>query len=114
MLARVDYQGTWPPPRNFDLDLVLIDVDPRIRPGMTAVARIATERIPDVVLIPSEAIFQRDGASVVYELKGSEFHERRIELGKRGKEQAIVKAGIQPGNRIATRRPSVEMIRRAE
>ena len=23
MLARVDYQGTWPPPRNFDLDLVL-------------------------------------------------------------------------------------------
>jgi len=114
MLARVDYQGTWPPPRNFDLDLVLIDVDPRIRPGMTAVARIATERIPDVVLIPSEAIFQRDGASVVYELKGFDFHERRIELGRRGKEQAIVKAGIQPGSRIATRRPSVEMIRRAE
>ena len=69
MLARVDYQGTWPPPRNFDLDLVLIDVDPRIRPGMTAVARIAIERIPNVVLIPSEAIFQHDGATVVYELK---------------------------------------------
>jgi multidrug efflux pump subunit AcrA (membrane-fusion protein) len=114
MLARVDYQGTWPPPRNFDLDLVLIDVDPRIRPGMTAVARIATERIPDVVLIPSEAIFQRDGASVVYELKGSEFYERRVEIAKRGKEQAVVKTGIEPGNRIATRRPSAEMIRRSE
>ena len=59
---------------------MLLDVDPRIRPGMTAVARIATERIPNVVLIPSEAIFQRDGASVVYELKGSEFHERRVEI----------------------------------
>jgi multidrug efflux pump subunit AcrA (membrane-fusion protein) len=114
MLARVDYQGTWPPPRNFDLDLVLLDVDPRIRPGMTAVARIATERIPDVVLVPSEAIFQRDGASVVYELNGSEFHERRVEISKRGKEQAVVASGIAPGARIAIRRPSPEMIRRSE
>jgi HlyD family secretion protein len=114
MLARVDYQGSWPPPRNFDLDLVLLNLDPRIRPGMTAVARIATERIPNVVLIPSEAIFQRDGASIVYELEGSEFQERRVQISKRGKEQAVVASGIEPGDRIATRRPSPEMIRRSE
>jgi HlyD family secretion protein len=114
MLARVDYQGTWPPPRNFDLDLVLVDVDPRIRPGMTAVARIATERIPNVVLIPSEAIFQHDGATVVYQLDGDQFQERRVQIQKRGKEQAVVGAGIEPGARIATRRPAVELIRRAE
>ena len=40
----------WPPPKNFDLNLVLVDVDPKIRPGMTAVARIATERIPEDAL----------------------------------------------------------------
>jgi len=114
MLARVDYQGTWPPPRNFDLDLVLIDVDPRIRPGMTAIARIATERIPNVVLIPSEAIFQHDGATVVYELDGDHFQERRVQIQKRGKEQAVVGSGVDPGVRIATRRPAVELIRRAE
>ena len=72
---------------------------------MTAVARIATERVPNVVLIPSEAIFQRDGATVVYELDGSEFDERRVQISKRGKEQAIVASGIEPGDRIATRRP---------
>jgi HlyD family secretion protein len=113
MLARADYQ-TWPPPRNFDLDLVLLELDPRIRPGMTAVARIATEKIANVVIIPSEAIFQRDGASIVYELVGSEFHERRVQISKRGKEQAIVASGIEPGDRIATRRPSPEMITRSE
>jgi len=114
MLARIEYQGTWPPPRNFDLDMILVDVDPRIRPGMTAVARIATERIPDVVLIPSEAIFQRDGASVVYELDGSEFEERRVQITKRGKELAVIGSGVEPGDRIATRRPSPELIRRSE
>jgi len=44
VLAKVDFTSGWPPPKNFNLNLVLIDVDPKIRPGMTAVARIATER----------------------------------------------------------------------
>src|SRR5262249_54130578 len=65
VLARVDFSSGWPPPRNFDLGLVLLEQDPKIRPGMTAVARIATMRIPNVVLIPSESIFQRDGSPVV-------------------------------------------------
>jgi multidrug efflux pump subunit AcrA (membrane-fusion protein) len=112
VLARVDFQSGWPPTKNFDLNLVLVDVDPRIRPGMTAVARIATERIPDVVLVPSEAVFQRDGAPVVYRLDGSQFVETRVELTKRGKEQAILAAGVGPGDRVATRRPSPEMVRR--
>jgi multidrug efflux pump subunit AcrA (membrane-fusion protein) len=110
MLARIDYQSTWPPPRNFDLDLLMLEVDPRIRPGMTSVARIATERVPDVVLVPAEAIFQRDGSPVVYRLADFEFEEVRVEIARRGKEQAIIASGIEPGDRIATRRPSPELI----
>lgn len=113
LLARLDYRGTWPPPRNFDLDLLLLEIDPRIRPGMTAVARIATERVPDVVLVPSEAVFQRDGSPVVYRLDGVEFEERLVEIARRGREQAIVASGITPGDQIATRRPAPEMIRRS-
>jgi multidrug efflux pump subunit AcrA (membrane-fusion protein) len=56
VLAKVDFTSGWPPPKNFDLNLVLLDIDPKIRPGMTAVARIATEREPDVILVPAEAI----------------------------------------------------------
>ena len=66
VLARVDFSSGWPPTRNFDLGLVLLDVDPKIRPGMTAVARIATDRVPDVLLVPAEAIFQQDGHPIVY------------------------------------------------
>jgi HlyD family secretion protein len=111
LLARVDYMGTWPPPRNFDLDLQLLEIDPRIRPGMTAVARIATERVPNVMLVPSEAIFQQNGSPIVYRLDGNEFAVVSVKLTKRGKEQSIVASGIEPGDRIATRRPSAEMIR---
>ena len=114
VLARVDFTSGWPPAKNFDLNLVFLDADARMRPGMTAVARIATERVPDVVLAPAEAIFQRDGAPVVYKLSGSMFVETPVTIRKRGKEQAIVDEGVSPGDRIATRRPAPEMIRRAK
>jgi multidrug efflux pump subunit AcrA (membrane-fusion protein) len=114
VLAKVDFTSGWPPAKNFDLNLVFLNIDPRMRPGMTAVARIATERIPDVVLAPAEAIFQRNGAPVVYKLDGSMFVETPVTLRKRGKEQAIIDTGVGPGDRIATRRPSPEMVRRKE
>ena len=114
LLARVDFSSGWPPPKNFDLRLALLEMDPRIRPGMTAVARIATERIPDMVLVPSEAVFQKDGSPIVYELDGSKFVERKVQISRRGKEQAAVTSGVEPGAKIATRRPAPEMIRRSQ
>ena len=112
VLAKVDFSSGWPPAKNFDLNLVFLDVDSRMRPGMTAVARIATQRVPDVVLVPAEAIFQRDGAPIVYKLDGSMFVETPVTIRKRGKEQSIVDQGVQAGDQIATRRPQPEMIRR--
>jgi multidrug efflux pump subunit AcrA (membrane-fusion protein) len=114
VLARVDFSSGWPPAKNFDLNLVFVAVDARMRPGMTAVARIATQRVPDVVLAPAETIFQRDGAPVVYKLAGSTFVETPVTIRKRGKEQAIIDAGVAPGDQIATRRPPPELIRRTQ
>jgi RND family efflux transporter MFP subunit len=112
VLARVDFSSGWPPTRNFDLNLILLDADPKIRPGMTAVARIATDRVADVLLVPAEALFQKDGAPIVYRLDGSDFVETRVEVKRRGKEQSVIESGIAPGDRIARRRPSAELIRR--
>jgi RND family efflux transporter MFP subunit len=114
VLARVDFSSGWPPARNFDLNLVLVEVDPKIRPGMSAVARIATDRLPDVVLVPAQAVFQRDGHPVVYRLDRTQFIEQRVEISRRGREQAIVTSGVSPGDRIAIRRPGPELIRRSE
>ena len=79
---------------------------------MTAVARIATDRIPGVVLVPSEAIFQKDGSPVVYMLDGSAFVEQRVQVSRRGQEQAVVASGVEPGARVAARRPGPDLVRR--
>jgi HlyD family secretion protein len=112
VLAKMDFSAGWPPLKNFDLGLVLKDPDPRIRPGMTATARIATDRVPSVLLAPSEAVFQRDGRSIVYRLRGSLFDEQHIEVARRGREQVIIGGGVESGDRLATRRPEPDQIRR--
>jgi HlyD family secretion protein len=111
VLAKVDYSSGWPPTRNFELGLVLNEADPKIRPGMSAVARIATDTVPDVLLVPSDAVFQRDGHPIVYKLDGSEFEEQEVKVSRRGKEQTIITSGVSQGDRVATRKPPPEMIR---
>jgi HlyD family secretion protein len=113
VLARADF-SSWPPTRMFDLGMVLLDSDARVRPGMAAIARIPTDRVPDVVLVPTETIVQKDGRAVVYVLRGALFDERPVEVSRRGRELAIIKSGVEPGDQIATRRPGADLIRRAE
>jgi HlyD family secretion protein len=102
------------PGKDFAATVELISVLAKVdfSPGMTATARIGIERVPGVLLAPSEAVFQHDGRPVVYRLRGSLFDEQRIEVSRRGREQVAVAAGIAPGDRIATRRPEPEQIRR--
>jgi multidrug resistance efflux pump len=113
VLARVDFSSGWPPVRNFDLGLILADPDSRIKPGMTATARIAADRLPDTTLVPVEAIFQKDGRPIVYRLNGSKFDEQPIEIIRRGREQAAVTAGVCAGDKLAVRRPDPDLLRRS-
>ena len=59
---------------------LLGEKDARIRPGMTATARIAADKLADVTLVPAEAIFQKDGRPIVYRLHGAKFDEQIIDI----------------------------------
>ena len=80
--------------------------------GKYVVAKVTSRT--EVEVIPDGAVFQRDGYPVVYRLAGSKFEERRVEVARRGREQAIIKTGVVPGDRIAARRPGPELIRRTQ
>jgi HlyD family secretion protein len=105
LLARVDFSSGWPPSKNFDLKLALKDADAKIKPGMSAVARIAVGKTPDMLLIPAGAVFTSGGRSVVYRRTDRGFDETPIDIVRRAREQVAVKNGLQPGDRLALTRP---------
>ena len=69
LVARPDFTS-FPPVRNFDVIVALDEADPRLRSGMSASARIELNRLEDVLVVPSAAIFQVDGGTVVYVVEG--------------------------------------------
>lgn len=101
LLARVDFSGGWPPTKQFDLKITFSNPDARLRPGMSAVARISVGQLPDVLLVPTKAVFTDGGRPVVYRFDGRTFRAVPIEIIRRGRDQAAVKADLEPGDRIA-------------
>jgi len=106
-LAKPDH-STWPPTRNFDLEVQLTETDPRLRPGMSASLRIAVDRLPDIISVPAECVFQKAGRTVVYVLKGSGFEEREVVIARRSGTQVAIGSGLKLGERIARRDPTLE------
>ena len=73
LLARVDFSTNWPPARDFDIQLAMGDPDSRLRPGMSATVRIAVARLPDVLLVPAQAVSLVNGRPTVYVQTSSGF-----------------------------------------
>lgn len=108
-LAKSDFSG-WPIVRNFDIRMKLDKEDPRLKPGMSASARIAVDTIKDAIMIPVEASFQKSGRTVAYVVKsGGRFEERTIEILRRSNGTLAVASGLNPGERVLTKDPTLQI-----
>jgi HlyD family secretion protein len=105
-LAKTDF-SSWPPPRNFDLRVKLEATDPRLRPGMTATVRVAVERVPNVLLVPANAVFGSGGQDVVYVLSRNGAERRPVVVERRNADHAVIKRGVTPGERVAVEDPTI-------
>jgi HlyD family secretion protein len=107
-IASIDFSSGWPFTKNFSMTITLDNSDPRLRPGMSTNVRVATDRIPNAIMIPAGALFHKEGQSVAYVLHGSKFDERRIEVERRSGDQLLISKGLQPGERIALQDPTAK------
>jgi RND family efflux transporter MFP subunit len=106
-LAKADFT-TWPPPRSFDVKVALDDLDERLKPGMTASIRIATETLDDMLLVPTQAIFPIGGADYVYVMGRLGAERRAVTVERRNADRVALRAGLSPGDRVALQDPTQE------
>ena len=106
-LAKADFT-TWPPPRSFDVKVALGELDERLKPGMTASMRIATETLNDVLLVPSQAIFPVAGADYVFVMGRLGAERRAVTIERRNADRVAIRTGLAPGDRVALQDPTRE------
>jgi multidrug efflux pump subunit AcrA (membrane-fusion protein) len=75
---------------------------------MSATFRVEVERLPDSIVIPATAAFDRGGRIVAYVLAKGEFEERTLEIGRRGDGRILVTRGLKQGDRIALKDPTLK------
>jgi multidrug efflux pump subunit AcrA (membrane-fusion protein) len=108
ILARVDFSTSWPPTRDFDLQLDMRDPDARLKPGMSATVRVAVARLRNVLVVPSQAVSLVNGRPTVYVQTSRGFDARPVVILKRGREQVALASGVEAGERLALGNPNAK------
>jgi cobalt-zinc-cadmium efflux system membrane fusion protein len=81
--------------------VTLPNPDRRWRPGMFVVAYVLTPH-PSEVIVPTSAIQQIEGKSVVFVAEDDEVEPRTVTLGHRGETVVEVLTGLRAGERVAS------------
>lgn len=84
-----------------------------LKPGLNARVRIVVQRLPDVLFLPLDAVFERGGKSLAYVKQRDGFTPREIETGERNDVAVVVRSGLSEGEAVAlsdpTRYPAKEI-----
>jgi HlyD family secretion protein len=112
-IAALVWRGGGSSDKFFPARATLQNLDPRLRPGMSATAEIIIERDPGVLLMPVRASFTQNGRPAVWVARGQQFLIREIAVGKRNEDDIIVTGGLKEGEMVTLENPA-EAARRAK
>lgn len=90
--------------RRFECKLSLDDPVPELRPGMSARILITMETQKNVLWLPAQALFERDGRAFVYAKGERGFLAKDVQLVRRSESQVIV-TGLGENEEVALANP---------
>jgi HlyD family secretion protein len=112
-IASTQFRGFGTTEKTFPARATLKNLDPRLRPGMSASTEIFIESQANSLMIPIKASFMSKGKPAVYVQRGPQFVIRNIEVGKRNETDIVVLKGLREGENVATENPA-EALKRAK
>lgn len=81
--------------------------DPRVIPDLTGSAEIVLDSLMTTLVAPRDAVFEEEGAAVVYVQKGEVWEKKKVDLGLSSFTHVAIKSGLQKGDVLATQRPAL-------
>lgn len=90
----------------FDVTIQLPNAESRLRPGLTAQVVIRGDEQKDVLYVPRQALFLKDGKRVVYVKNGGRFEPRQVKIQSESESRAAVE-GLNAGSAVALIDPTV-------
>ena len=89
----------------YEVLIKMVQHSEKLKPGMTTANKMIVNEIPNVLYVPIESVFEKNGKKVVFVKNGSSFELREVETGDKGEDYIIIKKGINEGEEIALEDP---------
>ncbi len=84
----------------FDVEVLINQEDPQLKPGMTAHCKIIARKLENVLTVPLDAVQLKSGKSIVYNERGKPVV---IQTGESNGDFVVVTKGLEEGDRIQLR-----------
>ena len=72
-----------------------------LKPGMTGEVKVLVNRLPDVLMVPVQAVAEREGRHVAYVVGPAGVERRDVTVGENNDKFVEVKEGLAEGERVA-------------
>jgi multidrug efflux pump subunit AcrA (membrane-fusion protein) len=59
------------------------------------------------LVLPSAALFRKEGRTLVYVRRGSKFEETVVEVARRSGDDVLIAQGVKAGDEVALKDPTV-------
>jgi multidrug resistance efflux pump len=91
---------------SFEVSIQLADRDPRLRSGFTAQIAFVGATEKNVLYLPRQALFLKDGKHIAYVKKGNGYEQREVTIQGQNESRAAI-SGLEQGSQIALVDPTV-------
>lgn len=86
----------------YDVDVEIDNPDGTLLSGQTARVRLALRRLPEVVVVPSNAVYIRDNQSYVMVVENGVARQQSIVTGPSSERETVVLSGLSVGAQLIT------------
>jgi HlyD family secretion protein len=85
---------------NFNATFSIQGADPRLLPDLSAAVDVELERLPNVLLVPRDALLMANGKTYVEVKLGTNFERRPVTLGQSNDVESVVISGLEAGDLV--------------
>ena len=90
----------------FDVSLQLSDADPRLRSGLTAQLVYLGDMRKNVLYLPRQAVFLKDGKHIVYVQRGKDYEQQEVKIEGQTESRTVIE-GLRAGTEVALIDPTL-------
>jgi HlyD family secretion protein len=90
----------------FRVTILIREVDPRLRPGMTARVELLVDRIDEARFVPLESVYEKGGRHYCWVLRDGKPEVQEVLTGPSNENHIVIEAGLEIGERVLLRDPA--------